>query len=195
MKKVSLLILLLACSIGMASAKFQPKPFEWDVEYRGEVNIGAGFGGTIKAIGIEVADVPAAPSFETVHGAMLSDYLFVGAGIGLNYYPVEVRGTVGELYDDELNAVAIPIFADVKGFFPINDKLKPFLNLGLGGSVVAHQTEDLGINGGFYCDFGAGVQYKDWNFGLGLQHQSFGLKYSDIKCSMNSFYVKVGLVF
>ena len=121
---------------------------------------------------------------------------------------------------DRWNALTIPIFVNLKGFFPINDDLRPFINLGLGGSVVAcsnatgvdredydSYTKEFKHHGGFYLDFGVGVDYKSWTFGLGVQHQrmaqSTKYRYSDSewnrsykhKAYCNSFYLKVGWTF
>lgn len=44
-KRFFLTLTVALCVVGIASAKFQPKPFVWDIKYRGEVNVGAAFGG------------------------------------------------------------------------------------------------------------------------------------------------------
>lgn len=127
------------------------------------------------------------------------------------------------------NAVMMPIFADIKFMLPVNDKFIPFVNLGLGGTVGLYSSanyKDEGsadggydspdiqyslkqrVNGGFYCDFGAGFRYKAFNFSFGLQHQVLKLvskgeaigdgSYTSketISTKVNAFYVKLGVNF
>ena len=122
---------------------------------------------------------------------------------------------------DRWNAVMLPIFANLKFMYPVNDNFSPFLNLSLGGTVGCYSSinykvidpdaddeEVMKTRGGFYCDFGAGIRYKAFNFSLGLQHQAFaigeryqsnddGYYYEDqtLSTKVNAFYVKVGFNF
>ena len=196
------------------------KTIDWTPKYKGEVNIGYAITGSkFKWSGeYEYSDsdgesesdsednvgsmktVFSRPLFETVHGIQVGPYLFVGAGIGLQYYCGKVKdakewfSTTEEIYNNvkRWNAVMLPIFADVKFMYPVNDNFTPYLNLGLGGTVGCYSSfnntdsgEESGYEGdfswetsvkargGFYCDFGVGFRYKALNFGLGLQHQVF----------------------
>ena len=173
------------------------------------------------------------PYIETIHGLQLFKYLFVGAGIGFQYY-------CGKLHDfqsyadiaavvknkkkasERWNALMMPIFVDIKGMYPIKEDLIPFINLGLGGtasfcSAINFKYEDLGygakvrMRGGLYCDFGAGVRWKMWNFSIGLQHQAVNVVQKEmspateympatdlkttLKVKTNAFYVKAGWCF
>lgn len=244
MKKLLFLVCAMLCIATTSSAKFKPKPFEWKAEYRGEVNIGGAMSGTLYFPPQENIYLPGGlktslsrPLIETVHGVMLSDYLFVGAGLGIQYYAGEFDDDADEvLYIKEgthrWNMLTIPMFVNIKGFFPINDNWKPFMTLSLGGTAVACSnatfTEDytyydeeydaLGghksqyqARGGFYCDWGVGVEYKRWSLGIGLQHQRY--KQTDLythydaysatsesgvdklKGYSHAFYVKLGVSF
>jgi hypothetical protein len=237
MKRALLILCVVLCSLSEASAKFRPKPFEKTFKYRGEVAIGGSFSTKLhippqKGLLVEAGGETqlSRPFFETVHGVMISDYIFIGGGLGLQYY-------AGECGDDardwialktgakRWNTLTIPLFVNLKGFLPINDDLKPFINLSLGGSVVACSSatgeivnkeysyvnkRSFKLKGGFYCDFGVGVEYKRWIFGLGLQHQrvaqesnlSYSYGYGDTetrsynyKAYINSFYLKIGVAF
>ena len=42
-----------------------------------------------------------------------------------------------------------------------------------GEDVLRGSKYDNKIKGGFYCDWGVGVEYKRWNFAIGLQHQRY----------------------
>lgn len=217
MKKILLTLCAVVCTVAVASAQLKLKPFEPTVKYRGEISIGGAFSGTAHVDAIVDAKFNVSlsrPFLETVHGVMISDYIFVGAGVGLQYY----AGKLGDLQNyyefapESLNTLTVPIFVNVKGFLPLNNNIKPFINLGLGGSVVA--CTDLAIventyghkhaydvDGGFYCDFGAGVEYKRWSVGIGLQHQRMSLTEgydSDVEEApiyFNSFYIKLGVSF
>ena len=71
-----------------------------------------------------------------VNGAQLGDYLFFGAGIGLDYakWNVEWRTMAGSMQNDEYS-VSMPIFARIKFLF-FNKKVAPFLNFDVGGNVL-----------------------------------------------------------
>lgn len=247
MKKALLIVCAVFCSIGVSLAQFRPQPFEWDIKYRGEVHVGGAFSTNLhvppqRGLVIEGGGESALsrPLIETVHGVSLSNYLFVGAGLGLQYY----AGECGEEALDWVkikegkktwDMLAIPLFVNIKGFFPINEDLKPFTTLSLGGTIIAcsngtffeddtryteyyytdkeeryGNTYDHKVNGGFYCDWGVGVEYKQWSFAIGLQHQRYSQStlvthygdgyapekdYRKYKAYSNSFYMKVGITF
>lgn len=199
------------------------KSIDWTPKYKGEVNIGYAIAGNKFRWDYEYTDsdgdyetgiegemktVFSRPLIETIHGIEIGPYFFVGAGIGLQYYCGKVKeakewfAATEAIYNktNRWNTIMLPIFASIKFKYPINEKLTPFLNLGLGGTVCCTSSfnyEDtqsiqsviseasIKKRGGFYCDFGAGIHYKSLNFGIGLQHQGFkmvvqeSLTYSD----------------
>lgn len=176
----------------------------------------------------KVNTVISRPFIETIHGVEFAPYFFVGAGLGLQYYCGKLKDLEG---DAEIaaaikekskaakrwNALMIPLFANIRFKYPLmNGDLEPFVNLGLGGTIgvcssVNYKYSEEGIegkhraNGGFYCDFGAGVRYKKVTASIGLQHQDLGLTYkyksedysskSKDKIKSNAFYIKVGYCF
>ena len=129
--------------------------------------------------------------------------------------------------------------------YPIKDKLFPFVSLSLGYTAACHSSINWKISnetesgtlytpttsyenfkqklqGGFYCDFGAGLKIGMVNFSVGLQHQRLNIieQYSNtivsydykadsnnyeksvvndeeikLKTKINSFYIKVGINF
>ena len=172
----------------------------------------------------DVASVFSRPFVETIHGFQIGKYIFAGAGIGLQYY-------CGKLYDFQgfadiaavlkeknkvptrWNAVAMPIFVDVRGMYPLKNELVPFINLGIGGTPIFGSAinysqnqysggvhDKVSLRGGLYCDFGGGVRWKDYSLSIGLQHQTLKvaktLKYEGVedvaktKMKTNAFYVK-----
>ena len=201
-------------------ASKQRQGIDWSVRYRGEVNIGyaiAGaksdwdydyecsdsYGESESESGIlqnGLKTVLSRPLFETVHGIEIGPYFFVGAGVGLQYFCGKMKDAGAAYFGDDTvngntrwNAVMLPIFADLKLMYPVNDNFTPFINLGLGGTVGCHSSindsEEVSeggvsieakyrVKGGFYCDFGAGFRYRSLNLSLGMMHQKFGVAYN-----------------
>lgn len=194
------------------------KVIDWTPRYKGEINIGYAIAGskfdgeyyyedsdgeTEEGEFKNIKTVLSRPLFETVHGVEIGPFFFVGAGLGLQYFCGKTKDArelaiTEETYDkaERWNAVMIPIFANVKFMYPVNQNFSPFINLGLGGTIGCHSSlnykdsyeesyygETYSYNysvkarGGFYCDFGAGFRYKALNFGVGLQHQVLKMVY------------------
>lgn len=250
MKKSLLIVCAVVCSAFFVSAQQSLKSIDWTPKYKGEVNVGYAISGKNFNWNYEYSDsegesksedlgkmqtVFSRPLIETVHGVEIGPYFFVGAGLGLQYYCgklmdfqayADAAAVVNEKdkSPERWNAVMLPIFANIKFMYPVNDNFAPFLNLGLGGTVGCYSsvnyeyTEKYAGNevelstrarGGFYCDFGAGFRYKMLSVSLGLQHQGFALatkgsatEYGEtytvnekLSTKINSFYLKVGVNF
>lgn len=186
-----------------------------DVWYQGEVNLGYAVSGKCKLD--DEGDIEkfktnySRPLIETVHGVRITKYAFVGAGVAVQYAPGKINPDV-EDSDEKWNTLMIPLFFNLKGYYPVTDDFAPYISLSFGGSICATSSlNDSGIaygynyddklKGGFYSEYGIGFNYKRLNFGLGLQHQTMkrtlseGKYSSEEKWSINSFYVKVGLTF
>lgn len=186
-----------------------------DVWYQGELNIGYAVNGKIKLTD-EDGDMEkfksdySRPLIETIHGVRITKYGFVGVGAAVQY-------AFGKLDADEddsekWNTMMIPLFVNLKGYYPVTDDFAPYISLSFGSSICAMSglnesksgmgySYDYKLKGGFYGEYGIGFNYKRLNFGLGLQHQTMKLVYTssnysdEEKWSSNSFYVKVGLTF
>lgn len=178
------------------------------VRYQGELNFGFATGGKLTdEDGDKWKTDFSRPFIETVHGVrMLNDYLFAGIGVGVQY----AYGKMDPDYEDsdDWGVVSIPVFLNLKGYYPVSNNFAPYVSLSLGGSIFACSNWDDSdfewenkLKGGFYCDFGVGFNYRKFNFGFGLQHQSmkftetYGSQTEEWGSSVNSFYVKVGLKF
>lgn len=154
--------------------------------YEGEVNVGYAIGGSLdfdyEGMSFDNDYKAGSPFFETIHGARINKYFFVGGGVGVRY-----------MSDPEV--AWLPIFANAKGYYPVSKDFAPYLSLSLGTAP--------GLNydfWSFYCNFGLGFNYKKFNFGLGIMHQSWKesdvVYYGDsVKFKPTSFYLKVGLKF
>lgn len=189
------------------------------IGYRGEISAGFAFGDKMRLEGENVKSDTSHPFIETVHGITITKYAFIGVGAGVQYYYGAMRK---ETPSDNWQAITVPLFVNLKGFYPITNITAPFISLSLGTTVVARSNINALIydidgayaiknqlNGGLYCDFGAGFQVKNFTIGLGLQHQVFsdeisasghygnvdinGSQSGDIK--FNSFYIKIGACF
>lgn len=167
--------------------------------YQGELNFGYGVGGTAKDSDGDKDDAYYSRAFiETVHGVRINEYAFVGLGAGFQY-AYDKKNIVGF---DEDGVGVVPIFLDLKGYYPVTDNFAPYVavDLGYGLPVVGSEgSYGTKLKGGFYASYGIGLNWRKLNFGLGWQHQSFKYNYEDGDSSdsfgVNSFYVKVGFKF
>lgn len=147
--------------------------------YQGEFNVGYGFGGTMSGDGGSIDANYSRIFVETVHGVRILPYLFTGIGIGAQYAP-------------DAETATVPIFLDVKGYYPVTDKFAPYIALDFGYSPVVSGD----VDGGAYISYGVGLNYGKLNFGLGWQYQGVHVYgYDDLKASINSFFLKVGVKF
>lgn len=80
--------------------------------------------------------------FNTSHGYQFNNYIFVGAGAGLHFYPDGVYS-----YDE---CTIVPIFANFRANF-INKKITPFADVKTGYSVGDYE--------GFYGSVGIGARF------------------------------------
>ena len=153
---------------------------EVDIWYQGEVNVGYGTSGSVALsdLGLSVDANFGRVFLETVHGARITKYAYAGLGVGVQY-----------AYDAE--EVLLPVFVDLRGYCPVGD-FAPYVAVDLGYAAGFDQ-----IDGGFYGSFGAGLNYKRLNFGLGYQMLCFSESFEGYKFSerAGSFFVKVGVKF
>lgn len=183
-----------------------------DIWYEGELNVGFATGGKLKWDDGGEKDKTnySRPFISTVHGVRITKYGFVGLGAGVQY-------AFGRIYkdnpeSDNWKTVMIPVFLNLKGYYPVNDNFAPYISVSLGSGICAASSQnDSGsehgysweskLKGGFYGEYGVGFNYKRLNFGLGIQHQGMKFTYTEDgdsgeeKVSINSFYVKFGLKF
>ena len=163
---------LITSTTTVSERKIQREKTNVNVWYQGEVNFGYGLAGSISYNG-ESADAEFSRVFiETIHGARITKYAFVGLGTGVQY---------ALDYEEAI----IPVFLDLKGYYPVSDDFAPYVAFDLGYGIG---TSDF--DGGFYGSFGAGLNYRKLNFGLGYQMQGIGEG-----AKLGSFFLKVGLKF
>lgn len=175
-----------------------------------EVNLGFVTGGKLKTKNFgDVKTNLSRPYFEVIGGARLGNFLFVGVGTGVQYLYGEcnlvenISQIAGKGAPHTWGAVNIPIYANIKGCFPVNSLITPYISLSLGGQVVATSNfskEGYGkLQGGLLMKFGAGLTISKFNFGLGLASQN--LEWVDaagatmFKAGNNAFYIEAGVAF
>ncbi|MDR1116229.1 MAG: DUF4156 domain-containing protein [Tannerella sp.] len=136
----------------------------------------------------------------TSHGYQINEYLFVGAGLGLHIYnarDINMKDTasypqyigtqtngiirpldsVTYLHAVDSSYMALPIFLDIRGYYPIpNSPITPFAMLRVG---YAFNLSD-GFGGmGLYMNPTVGVKYQvspmlGISFSIGYAYQSYG---------------------
>lgn len=176
---------------------YQTSSHDLNIWYQGELNFGYGVGGKVKYDG-ESMDAKFSRAFiETIHGVRVTQYAFAGVGLGFQY-AYDEKNAVGL---EEGGVGMIPLFLDLKGYYPVTETFAPYvaIDLGYGMPVIGASGEDgEKLKGGFYASYGIGLNYKKLNFGLGWQHQGFHYEWDGEKSdgfSINSFFVKVGVKF
>lgn len=195
------------------------------VKYSGDVNIGFATGFKTDVAYYDIIDEEpeestfksnfSRPIFSTTHGVQIYKYGFVGAGVGLQYMYGKFDKYRG---DANWKNILIPIYINLKGMYPINETLTPFVTLSLGYSVAiptnseifykdtsSNETFTSKLNGGFHCEFGVGLRVKKFNFSLGLQHQRLNhiieeegeyiFDRDETRYRNTSFYFNVGVNF
>lgn len=166
MKKILFIITMLVTSLGINAQ-------EMNAKYQGEFDLSYSIGtGTFSTNRVNL---------HTIHGAKIGNYFSLGVGVGLDYYH--------EMY--EKGELIVPIFANVKGYLPVNDKFSPYLSLDLGYGVgVTLGVKDLG---GFVWSPAIGFKYSHIKFQLGYTSQE--LSEYGIGFKMNAIQLMLGIVF
>lgn len=208
MKKLFLLMLL---TCGVTAASFAQS--DWKVRYQGELNLGYAIGGKLKldlnGQSETVKTDFSRPLLETIHGVRVGNYLFGGLGLGVQYAHGDLSEEV--VHSEDWDTAMMPIFFNLKGYYPIKKHFAPYISLSLGATAVlasdmnksksnsgsrpGHQglgidkynwsnSSETKLKGGFYCDFGVGFTARKFNFNLGLMHQ--GLKLMQKKEQYNN---------
>lgn len=180
--------------------------------YQGEVNLGYSVGGRNFTFSEywengERSGVNSRIAVTTVHGYRVAKWFFVGAGVGVMgdfpiYFP---KWDEDEKYISDISKGAlmfVPIFANVKFYLPISDSFSLYATGSFGGSPVINGHKLY--SGGYYGEYGLGLNYKRFTFDAGIQQQTinfdenrYATRYftSDIDMIGAIFYFKVGMTF
>lgn len=162
--------------LGAIPFKGAAEGFQWEMtpKYVGEIH--AGYKTTTKIGSMDTYTGMA--ELGTLQGVSLNKYLDLALGVDAfmmtHYYPnCDLR-------------FGMQVFFDMRPAYPITDRFKVFLDLGLGGFFGVHSEPEIG--NGFFCQFGPGFRYRKLNLSLGLQD------YGAAK-GTTAFYAKLGLYF
>lgn len=112
--------------------------------YQGEIGTGYAVG-INGAIGRYV--------FETVHGARINPYLFIGAGAGFSYGSFTIDSYS---YSIDYDIVHVPIFVNTKGYYPITDELSVYMSVDFGAAIGCSAYAE---GTAFYTTIGPGLTY------------------------------------
>lgn len=199
---------------------YQRKTKEFKVWYQGELNLGFATGHKLRYNEEdEYRNYFAHPFLETIHGVRITRYAFVGLGASAQYILGKMNPSLKD--SENWNTWLVPVFFNVKGYYPISEHVAPYLSVSVGNSFCAasnfnkseyhlywinyfdsyRYTWEDKLKGGFFGECGIGLYYKLLNFGLGWQHQT--LKYESVRDSQksyntkkyDSFFIKIGLKF
>ncbi len=121
MKKLILIIALIAIFSTTTDAQAQRGRYQYETLnfwYQGEAAVAYGVGvGTWRMDRLNLT---------TVHGINILRYAFVGIGAGLSIWMPKDAGA--ELY--------LPIFANLKGFYPLSRNVSALLSVDIGGTIA-----------------------------------------------------------
>lgn len=150
--------------------------FKWEMspKYVGEIH--AGYKTTTKSHGFNTYS--GMVELGTLQGVSLNQYLDLAVGVDAFMMTHYYKGC-----DMRFGA---NVYFDMRPAYPINDRFKVFLDLGLGGFFGIHSEPEMG--NGFFCQFGPGFRYRKFDLSLGLQNFRTGE-------GNTGFFAKVGLYF
>lgn len=167
MKRIYLLFGLLTLAVSMASAK-------GIVSYQGEVDLGYSFG-----IGKSASE---RVNIHTIQGIMVGKYFSTGIGAGFDFY---------YNFDDSSEAI-VPVYLNLKGYYPVSEKVSPFISCDVGMGVGV--TGDIDNDAGLTIAPAVGIVWGVFKAQVGYNMQ----KVNNIdlgKPSMGSVQVKIGIMF
>ena len=160
--------------------------------YEGEYNIGYGLSGRATFEGTNFGDMKMNRFIvETVQGVRITPYAFVGGGLSLQY---AYRDWVE--WDNKM--IMLPIFANVKGLYPVSESFEPYISLRLGYNVGLGSGDSFA--NGLYASFALGFHAGNhFNFNFGWEQVRY--KYRDeltmvpTTVHAGSLFFKLGLRF
>lgn len=99
----------------------------------------------------------AGPSMDLELGSRIRDYIFVGGGFGLH-----------TVFNSADCVLALPLYANAKGFIPVRENLMPFINFSLGADFFWHPFNRQGTTFvGLYTNVGLGLEWGRHQFSAG----------------------------
>lgn len=120
----------------------------------------------------------------TTHGCQFSPYLYVGAGVGIDYYT-------------DASMFAVPIFANIRASF-VNQNIAPFFDVKIGYSLI--DVEGLYFTPSIGCRFATGSKNGvSVSIGYVMQRADVGYygyySYYSENVNMSGLSLKIGFDF
>ncbi len=165
MKRFFLLTALAVLSLGSALA-------QTPVKYQGEVDLGYSLG--VGNFGINRANL------HTIHGAKIGQYFSAGIGLGLDYY-----------HEDGASEAMLPIYLNLKGYLPVNEKVSPYFSFDIGGGFGI--TEGFDGASGMLVTPAVGIKAGKFKAQIGYNVQK--ISESGVSINLNAIQFKVGVIF
>ena len=216
MKKSFLLMLLMLAVVLPVAAQSPSRGFEEElhkrhkventVKFQADVNVGFITGGKLatKNLGKLKTNL-SRPYIETILGARLGEFMFAGVGLGAQYAYGECNliSIATANAPDKWGALMLPLYANVRGYIPTRNIVKPYISASLGGHFVPVSNfckYGYGrIKGGLLMKFGAGLNISKFNFGLGYSAQNLEwintTGQTMFKAGNSAFYIETGVTF
>lgn len=124
----------------------------------------------IHSFGANFMENFAGPSMTFGFGSRIKDYLYVGGGFGC---ATLLKATGLESYN-----IALPLYAQVRGYVPVRKKIMPFVEFSIGGTLDFMQAyyvsrygeihdDGMRLGGHFYTEVGVGFYANKFNFSIG----------------------------
>lgn len=133
--------------------------------YQGEVSV---------AYGLYIDEGEGIIGLETIHGARINPNLFIGAGVGINYF---------YQYDE----IILPVFVDAKGYLPVGMKNTLYLGLDVGVAALSDYARTS-----LYFALGPGVTFGRQG---GRVRGDFGIRFQYLGENGTAILLRIGIGF
>ena len=152
------------------------------VKYHGEINVGYSIG-----VGSYAKN---RVNLYTIQGVKIGEYFSTGLGLGLDWY----RGLYAEYWEKQgkpdMGELAMPIYLNVKGYLPVNEKVAPYLTFDIGYGIGL--TEGLDGFGGLYLTPGVGIKAGHFKAEVGFNVQRI---VDVVNVNANALKLAIGYIF
>ena len=170
MKRLFLLLAVMFVAVSVAHGQ---KKSEYHAEWDLGINIGSPYAGVVH------------PTISTIHGVRFSDRVSVGGGLSVDYYSI---------YDGK---TIMPLYANVKCFFAIKKRTRPYVSFDIGYTMLLSQDADYGPGVGVYFSPALGLKKGRFKFQIGYTAQQCKFFYDSSGSTYihSTGHVRVGMMF
>lgn len=130
---------------------------------------------------------------ESVHGVRVCPWFFAGAGVAFDLFYADMTA-----YDSHENrfgtyrsAGIVPVFTNLKGYYPVSDKCAFYLSLDLGAAIgVSGYMKDRATE--FYTAVGPGINFGRKN---GSARGDMSIRFQHMGPNLNAVLFRIGFGF